>query len=321
MSRKPVAALSLDLDNLWSYQRADGQPGWEAFDSYLPQVVPDILATLDGLGLKSTIFVVGKDAASPEDAESLLAIAESGHSIGNHSYLHEPWMHKYSEAELKDDLDRSEAALAARFGEAPRAFRAPGFSVSPQLLGALARRGYRYDASEFPTFIGPLARYAYFRSAKLSDAEKQERAEQFGKFTDGFGPLRPYLFSGAFGELLEIPVTTCPVLKSPIHLTYLHYLAAVSESLAVAYHRVALSLCRLFRVSPVILLHPLDFVAADRVPALANFPGFGADSERKIAFTTRLLSMVSNTFEVRTLCDFAEDVRERRLTRRTPQSA
>ena len=314
-SRKPIAALSLDLDNLWSYKRADGQDDWESLESYLPAVVPSILEALSELAMQATIFVVGKDAEIAENEAPLRALAEAGHSIGNHSYLHEPWMHRFSLEAVQEDLDRSEAAIEALFGQAPRSFRAPGFSVSPQIVAELARRGYDYDASEFPTFIGPLARWAYFRSANLSDEEKAERAEQFGKFSDGFGPLRPYFWSGEFGDILEIPVTTFPLLKSPIHLTYVHYLAAVSEPLARAYFSTSLRLCRWLGVTPVILLHPLDFLASDAAPALKQFPGIGADTDKKRQFTQSLLRRVAAHFEPVTLCEFAGQAASR-VTRR-----
>ena len=41
----------------------------------------------------------------------------------------------------------------------------------------LARRGYQYDASTFPTFLGPLARMYYFLTARLTAEQKAELAE------------------------------------------------------------------------------------------------------------------------------------------------
>ena len=43
MSAKPIASLSLDLDNKWSYLKTHGDPGWQSFPTYLPLVVPRIL--------------------------------------------------------------------------------------------------------------------------------------------------------------------------------------------------------------------------------------------------------------------------------------
>ncbi|MEM0911027.1 MAG: polysaccharide deacetylase family protein [Pseudomonadota bacterium] len=308
MKHKPIAAISLDLDNLWSYQRADGQRDWQNFKTYLPFVIPRIVRILETLEMQMTVFVVGKDAEIEENKESLLSLGKAGHAIGNHSYLHEPWMHKYSDAELGRDLEMSESALHGLFDVKLHGFRAPGFSASPRLLNLLTHLGYTYDASSFPTFIGPLARWAYFRSANLSDAEKAEREDQFGTFSDGFLPLKPHRLNSSAGDIIEVPVTTFPILKTPIHLTYIHYLAERSENVAFAYFKTALFLCRKLRITPVILLHPLDFLAEDKVSELAGFPGFGKDTAKKAAFTENLLDIVNKSFQPTTLCQFVESI-------------
>ena len=37
---RATASVSLDMDNLWSYQKTHGDPGWEKLPSYLDEVVP-----------------------------------------------------------------------------------------------------------------------------------------------------------------------------------------------------------------------------------------------------------------------------------------
>ena len=61
--QKPIASLSLDLDNKWSYLKTHGDPGWESFPSYLDTVVPRVLQFLEERNLTITFFVVGQDAA------------------------------------------------------------------------------------------------------------------------------------------------------------------------------------------------------------------------------------------------------------------
>ena len=43
----------------------------------------------------------------------------------------------------------------------------------------LADRGYTYDGSTLPTWIGPLARAYYFRQAKLTAEQREERSMLF----------------------------------------------------------------------------------------------------------------------------------------------
>jgi peptidoglycan/xylan/chitin deacetylase (PgdA/CDA1 family) len=152
------AALSLDLDNKWSYMKTHGDPGWSTFPSYLDIVVPRFLDLLSDLRLQITVFVVGQDAALSYNRASLAEISRAGHEIGNHSFHHEPWLHRRSDAEIDEELERAEESIALATGHRPLGFRGPGFAKSAAIFNILARRGYLYDASTLPTFIGPLAR-------------------------------------------------------------------------------------------------------------------------------------------------------------------
>jgi peptidoglycan-N-acetylglucosamine deacetylase len=296
--KKPIASLSLDLDNQWSYMKIHGDPGWETFPSYLNLVVPRALAFLEQRELTITFFIVGQDAALEKNWQALRSIAAAGHEIGNHSFHHESWLHLYSEAEIEQEVAIAEQQIQQITGQHPYGFRGPGYSFSPAVLRVLARRGYAYDASTFPTFLGPLARAYYFMTSKLSKAEREKRKALFGSFKDGFQPLKPYQWHLDGNHLLEIPVTTLPIFKVPIHFSYVLYLSVFSPLLAVLYFRFALALCKLTGTQPSLLLHPLDFLGQEDVPELAFFPGMSLTSEKKLSVLSRVLGLLSQQFTV-----------------------
>src|ERR1700680_1732184 len=123
---KPVASLSLDLDNQWSYMKTHGDQGWDDYPSYLDVVVPQFLIFLAARGLRITCFVVGQDAALERNRDALAALSAGGHEIGNHSFRHEPWLHLYSEEELETELEQAEEAIGTATGQRPIGFRGPG---------------------------------------------------------------------------------------------------------------------------------------------------------------------------------------------------
>ena len=84
---KPLASLSLDLDNQWSYMKTHGDAGWESFPSYLDVVVPRVLNFLQESDQKITFFIVGQDAALEKNHAALASISAAGHEIGNHSFI------------------------------------------------------------------------------------------------------------------------------------------------------------------------------------------------------------------------------------------
>jgi len=286
---KPVGALSLDLDNQWSYMKTHGDRGWEAFPSYLDVVVPRVLDVLGRWGWTITVFVVGQDAALERNREALRALSAAGHEFGNHSFRHEPWLHLYAESEIEQEIGRAEEAIEAATGQRTQGFRGPGYSLSQSTLKILARRGYLYDASTLPTFLGPLARAYYFLTSNLKREEKAERKKLFGTMRDGLRPVRPYRWQLEGGRLLEIPVTTMPVLKLPFHFSYLLYISTFSIALALVYFRMALWMCRATGTEPSLLLHPLDFLGREDVPELAFFPAMKLESAHKLGLLNRFL--------------------------------
>ena len=304
---KPPASLSLDLDNQWSYMKTHGDRGWESFPTYLPLVIPRILDFLAWRGLTISFFVVGQDAALEVNHEALRALALAGHEIGNHSFHHEPWLHLYSEAEIEAEFAAAEAAIEGATGRRPGGFRGPGFSLSAATLRVLSRRGYRYDASTFPTFLGPLARAYYFMTARLSAEEKRQRGALFGTLREGLRPNRPYRWALEDGELVEIPVTTMPLLRVPIHVSYLIFLSGISPALASAYLATALRLCRMSGTQPSLLLHSLDFLGHEDVEELAFFPGMGLSAERKLAVVGNAVDQLVAHFRVLTLEQHARE--------------
>lgn len=307
---KPLASLSLDLDNKWSYLKTHGDAGWESFPSYLDVVVPRVLTFLAERDLKITFFVVGQDAAIDSNHAVLRSIAQAGHEIGNHSFRHEPWLRLYTPDEIAAELTRAETTIEAATGRRPHGFRGPGFSFSPTLLAELATRGYEYDASTFPTFLGPLARMYYFFNAKLSREQQADRKQLFGTFSEGFRPLRPYVWPDLSRPLVEIPVTTMPIFKLPIHVSYLLYLGQFSTALASAYFRVALLLCRVTGVQPSILLHPLDFLGCDDEQDLSFFPAMNLSASRKLSIVANAIDQLSAHYRIVTMSEHAHVVRE-----------
>ncbi len=294
-----IASLSLDLDNQWSYMKTHGDAGWESFPSYLDIVVPRVLAFLEERSLKITFFIVGQDAALEKNRNALRSIADAGHEIGNHSFNHEPWLHLYSKAELVEEFEKTEKALKDATGRHPVGFRGPGYSLSPTVLEVLAERGYEYDCSTLPTYIGPLARaYYFFKSPEMTDEEREKRKKLFGRFSDGLQSLKPYKWIAGGRDLIEIPVTTLPIFKTPIHASYIIYLSTFSKTLARYYWRLAMALCRITGTQPSLLLHPLDFLSdADR-PALRFFPGMTMPLGQKLNILNEMLDTMSAKFNI-----------------------
>ncbi|GAC1446482.1 MAG: polysaccharide deacetylase family protein [Pyrinomonadaceae bacterium] len=312
---KPFASLSLDLDNQWSYMKTHGDAGWESFPSYLDVVVPRVNQFMRERNLRLTYFVVGQDAALEKNHDAFAQLSDSGtHEIGNHSFHHQPWLHLYTAKEFEDELTRAEEAIVNATNYHPRGFRGPGFSFSRDVLLTLARRSYEYDASTFPTYLGPLARAYYFATAKLNEEQTAQRKQLFGKLSDGWRSVKPYKWRiDAETSLLEIPVTTMPIFKIPMHVSYILYLSGYSKSVAMQFWRTSLGLCRLTKTEPSLLLHPLDFLGCDDVRELAFFPGMNIKSHIKAEIVSEILEMLNSHFQIVPMREHAHAIAAKKL--------
>lgn len=308
MTADRVGSLSLDLDNLWTYMRIHGDDGWETFPSYLDVVVPRFLAFLEERSISITAFIVGKDATIEANIPVLRSIADAGHEIGNHSFMHEPWLHRYSSAAVHDEISTAHEAIEAATGSRPVGFRGPGFSLTTAVLESLVSHGYVYDSTTFPTFIGPLARRYYFRATQLTDNERDEREALFGAFSDGFQPNRPYEWQMGIRNILEFPVTTVPAIRVPFHFSYLLFLSSISDRAARAYFATGLKMCKISRTGPTLLLHPLDFLGADDAPELAFFPGMDMSASRKIERLGWFVDRLVSEFDIGPVLRYAESL-------------
>jgi hypothetical protein len=154
-------------------------------------------------GLPLTVFCEG------EILEKHFAVVEpllaAGAEIELHAYDHTA---AYAGPERRlENLRAGLAAYEARFGRAPRGFRAPNGMIAAPELRALGERGVEYDSSIFPTRFP-------------------------GRFDFRRAPRRPFRVAGT--TLVELPFATINRLRVPIALSYFQLLGGAPFKALVA---------------------------------------------------------------------------------------
>jgi len=103
-----------------------------------PEVTPHLLKLLASHAVPATFFVTGIRAERfPELIREILA---SGHTIGNHSYNHSPFLMLKGKQVLESEVITAQQTLQ-RFGITPLAFRPPVGITSPHLWRILLQQG------------------------------------------------------------------------------------------------------------------------------------------------------------------------------------
>lgn len=299
------ATLSLDLDDAWTYVRASGRSDWERTPSVIPLVCERLVPLMAGFGQRLSLFVVARDVEDERNRAAVATVAAAGHEIACHSYDHRPDFAVLGPEELRHEILHGAAVLEQRLGVRTVGFRAPGYARHPGQLAILREAGFLYDGSSLPTFLGPLCRLYYFNKSGMSREERRRRTAMYGGVRDALAPNRAHLASGT-PPLVNVPVTTFPVLRVPIHLSYVIWLAKRSQRLAHAYCAAALTACRLLRTEPSYLLHSLDLVGSDDRGDLGFFPGMDLPWVTKRTLLEAVVARLERDFELQTMEAFAQ---------------
>jgi len=227
----------------------------------------------------------------------------------NHSFRHEPWFHLYTRQEIDDEVARAEEAIEKATGRRPVGFRGPGYSLSADTLRVLVGRGYQYDCSTLPTFLGPLARAYYFwKSRGMPDAERDKRRKLFGSLRDGLQPIRPYNLVGGRpapggdpGDHHADRARAVP-----------HELPALPDALLAAgregHLKTALALCRATGVHAVVPPAPARLSRLRSGEGAGVLPRNGSADQRQGRVRGEVLKSLTATYDVVTLEEHARAV-------------
>jgi peptidoglycan-N-acetylglucosamine deacetylase len=286
---KPKGTLQVDVDDLWVYYESIGRTTpHDAEPAAFTQGIPRLLDLFDRYGARGTFFVCGRDL--PAQRKVIREIVRRGHEVANHSAKHRNGYARLSYEALWQDVCEAHGKIAEATGRAPVGFKAPGFSYNPLLPRVLAELGYRYDSSRLPTFYA-----GAIRGMQRVLSKGEVDPTHYGRFSYGLESLRPHpLDTGS--ALLEAPVTTVPIVRLPMHSTFVLTAGRWLFDLGMW-------LCRA-RSTPVnYLLHAADVVdlssgGTTPDPALASYPFLTQPWSRKRPLYEHMLSQLTQTYVV-----------------------
>lgn len=305
--RQLPGAIQVDVDELWVYYESLFSPvPAHTPDLVYQQGIPRLLDLFDEYDIQATFFVCGRDL--PAQNHVVAEMARRGHEIANHTYSHPMGFARLSPSQKRDEISRSHELIAAAAGQAPVGFKSPGYSFHPEQLEILAGLGYLYDSSILPTPLAPILR----QMPRWLNG-KEVDPTHFGRARHGLAPLRPYRpdpvrperrWRGAAGGdagLWEAPVTTVPLLRIPMHSTFVlsagRWLFDLGSGLA-----------RL-RATPInYLLHGADVLDIVHDPALKSYRFLQRPWADKEPVYRHMLAQLSGRYRLRRTSDFIAEL-------------
>jgi peptidoglycan/xylan/chitin deacetylase (PgdA/CDA1 family) len=149
--KRAALCVSFDMDAeaavLAVDEKFSRRPSIMSHQQYGPVTgVPRLLAMLADLELRASFFIPGFSAE--RHPGTVAAIAEAGHEIGHHGYLHRP-PGLIDAATERSELELGLAALERIAGVRATIFRAPWWETSTATFDLLLEYGFTCDSSLF----------------------------------------------------------------------------------------------------------------------------------------------------------------------------
>jgi peptidoglycan/xylan/chitin deacetylase (PgdA/CDA1 family) len=147
-----LCAVSVDLDEIPCYTAIHGLPSPrdDRASAIYRRALPRFAELFADLGAPATFFAVGRDLTQRANQRALRKLAEVGHEIGSHSASHLYDLTRKPRAVIEREVADAADAIEDAVGTRPVGFRAPGYTVTDELLDVLAAEGVIYDSSVFP---------------------------------------------------------------------------------------------------------------------------------------------------------------------------
>lgn len=279
-----LAGLSVDVDSIRSHLRGYGIGDCTDRQSQYQRAIPRALEMFAKYRVTATFFLIAEEAAQFPDV--VKSIVTAGHEIGCHSMTHQvPFDVRDDEARRREVVD-SKKLLEDLSAGPVIGFRAPSWDTSEILRKTLSEAGYVYDASSFPSWMMIVYRLQVRRLGYAQSAQ----AVSF-PWSQCLAISRPHQINVL--PLIEIPVTTTPLLRLPYYHT-LKYLVPQSIFAAVR------SMARL-RGTVTYTVHAADFLglAEDNLDSrFGRHPGLKLSLRERLTRIEEELEVLTKNYSV-----------------------
>jgi peptidoglycan/xylan/chitin deacetylase (PgdA/CDA1 family) len=185
--------------------------------------------------VKATFFVSGEMAKKYADA--IRTIIHDGHEIACHGLYHERNEYLLRREEQRATIEEATNIIENLTGRKPLGFRAPCLRANKTTLDLLNEKGYLYDSSFLPMFLP-----GYYGSLSFK--------------------FKPYFPSSKHSGILEIPISTNPIIPLPFSGSWM-------RNLGLTWVEFGIKMLFNMKSSVMIYIHPrdvLDLPLMPRVP-------------------------------------------------------
>ena len=182
-------ALTIDVEDYFqvaALAEAVDREDWSSMEYRVEKNTDQLLELLDRKDLRATFFTLGWVAE--RSPELVRRIQKAGHEVASHGYIHQ-LVYSQTPEVFREETRKSKSILEDITGQPITGYRAASYSITAQsrwALDILCEEGFEWDSSIFPV-----------------------HHDRYGMPGTPHEPYRLKAPNG--GELLEFPLSTCPI--------------------------------------------------------------------------------------------------------------
>lgn len=182
-------ALTIDVEDYFqvaALAEAVDREDWSSMEYRVEKNTDQLLELLEQKDLRATFFTLGWVAE--RSPELVRRIQKAGHEVASHGYSHQ-LVYSQTPELFREETRKSKSILEDITGQPITGYRAASYSITAQsrwALDILCEEGFKWDSSIFPV-----------------------HHDRYGMPGTPHEPYRLKTPNG--GELLEFPLSTCPI--------------------------------------------------------------------------------------------------------------
>ena len=322
----PFGGLTIDIDTLGSDLTRMKEPvkSIELRKLSYVKFLPRILELMTELKILGTFFVIGVDTKCSQSRKVLKRISDEGHELANHTMNHRKQFVNLPLKQQRDEILDCQRRLEDLSGKPVVGFRAPGFTVSKQILLILRELNYEYDsslnASRLFLIIKKIIKKCFLKGESKSYLTVQDLNGLSPKFNLYF-PDRENLFKTAPGNqnsIIEIPINIVPFFDYP-------FISATLLKMGYLPSRFFYSLILRKYKFLNFVLHDVEFAVEDDFTdayVYENSAEFGTlfynhysdiKIEKRLVYFRKLFRLFVRDFSMITMKELASRFREKKI--------
>lgn len=240
--------IHIDVDNLWNYETEYNCSASGLYDLMYEQALPALLEIFDRFKVKATFFMIGRDLELASCQNFCITAAKAGHELANHTYSHPINLHRMSRQEKEKEIRQCGDRLSEIINQKIIGFRAPGYFLDQDMIEILIDNNYLYDSSVLPGFVHLLMKH-FLSSQGGKKVDKAFGKKRYLVASQNITRIPCPKKSDRF--LYEVPISTLPFLRLPIHSTFIYLLG-------LGYADLTNFLLKRFARRSILLFHGID---------------------------------------------------------------